>query len=318
MNRISIIIPHYNSWKMLRELLETIPKNGMYEIIVVDDHTKDNLKHLKKLSEQYPEVTFLLNDDNKKGAGAARNKGLQHASGAWLLFADADDKFLSDFTSILEPYLESDYEIVFFTPTSFFESKEADSLRHQTFERYIDEYLESEDVTKEYTMRFNFSPPWSKLVKRDLVERHGIKFDETKVANDVMFSAKIGNHAQQIIASRKKIYAVRQMAGSITSVVSEENFRIRFDVWVELINYMQDNIGIIEFKKMNISVIPQLLQVVQNRLGIRNIWYVIKQGINNKIPLIDKRIFNVEFILNSIKQQKKLKDSNKRTTINKL
>lgn len=317
MKNISIIIPHYNSWDLLPELLKTIPNYEMFEVIIVDDHSQENEEHFSKLKKQFPYVHFYVNDENKKGAGAARNKGLKIATGQWLLFADADDIFLPDFESVLEPYLISDYDLVFFTPTSFFENKTSDSLRHQTFERYINEYLESEDILKEHTLRYNFSPPWSKLIRRSIIEDNEIWFDETKVANDVMFSAKAGKHADKITATKDKIYAVRQTSGSITSVVSEENFRIRFNVWVNMVNYMQENINANDMERMNISAIPQLLQVFENKLGWRNVRYVMKKAKQNNIPLFDKRIFNPKFLVSSIMKQKKLIDSNQRTVIKK-
>lgn len=316
MKSLSIIIPHYNSWEMLSELLMTIPVREFIEVIVIDDHTKDNGEMLPKMQEEFPHVLFYISYENKKGAGAARNRGLDVATGEWLLFADADDKFLPDLLTKIEPYFKTDFDIVFYTPTSFFEDKEGDSLRHQTFERYINEYLASNQKSKELALRYNYSSPWSKLIRYQLVKEHNIQFDEVMVANDVMFSAKIGKYAEAITATGDKIYAVRQTAGSITSVVSEKNFRARFDIWINMVNYMQENIYPIEFKEMNISVIPKLVEVIQNKLGLRNLMYVLKSARKNSIAIIDKRIFNPKFLIQSFRKQKALAKSDKRTTIN--
>ena len=89
----SIIIPHKNIPKLLQRCLNSIPQRDDLEIIVVDDNSDPSIVDFG----QFPgagrsDVSFFF-DKSGKGAGRARNIGLQHAQGKWLLFADADDFF---------------------------------------------------------------------------------------------------------------------------------------------------------------------------------------------------------------------------------
>ena len=66
---------------------------------------------------------MLLNHRNiftreNKGAGYARNVGLSLAKGKWLLFADADDFFNLGFLNVLDNYIDSDNDIVYFSANS--------------------------------------------------------------------------------------------------------------------------------------------------------------------------------------------------------
>lgn len=60
------------------------------EIIYIDNNSTDNTRNiLLQLSEQDPRITIL--SESKKGAGAARNRGLAEARGDIISFLDVDD-----------------------------------------------------------------------------------------------------------------------------------------------------------------------------------------------------------------------------------
>ena len=83
----SIIIPHKNCPDLLKRLLDSIPERDDVQIIVVDDNSDEGKK--PSIDRKDTEV-ILLDAERSKGAGRARNVGLEHAEGKWLLFADAD------------------------------------------------------------------------------------------------------------------------------------------------------------------------------------------------------------------------------------
>ncbi|WP_305818591.1 glycosyltransferase family 2 protein [Photobacterium leiognathi] len=74
MNKLSIIVPHYNSLIKLERLLKSIPDNEKIETIVIDDNS-DIEESALNLTMKFPNVIFVLNDYGK-GPGSARNKGL--------------------------------------------------------------------------------------------------------------------------------------------------------------------------------------------------------------------------------------------------
>ena len=89
MKKLSIIIPVYNVEKYVGKCLESclnqdIPKNE-YEIIVVNDGTKDNSA---QVIEKYitPENNIRLIHRKNGGLSAARNTGLKEAKGEYIYF----------------------------------------------------------------------------------------------------------------------------------------------------------------------------------------------------------------------------------------
>ena len=51
------------------------------------------------------------------------------------------------------------------------------------------------------------------MVRRDFMEEHGILFDETRVSNDVMFSARVGFHMKNFAVDENVLYIITRGAG---------------------------------------------------------------------------------------------------------
>lgn len=97
MKTISVIIPAYNSQETIREALESIVKQGDYkfEIIVVDDGSSDATKlKVDEFLKEFPKTNVRYFFQKNKGVSAARNFGLQKATGAYIAFLDSDDAWL--------------------------------------------------------------------------------------------------------------------------------------------------------------------------------------------------------------------------------
>lgn len=110
----SIIIPHKNIPDLLRRCLDSIPQRPDIQIIVVDDNScsdKVDFAHFPGREREGVEIVYTREG---LGAGYARNVGLRHAKGRWLLFADADDYFLPDFLEMADRYKDSDLELIVF------------------------------------------------------------------------------------------------------------------------------------------------------------------------------------------------------------
>lgn len=87
--KFSIIIPTYNSEKYIENCLEKILKQTYknIEIIVVDDCSTDDTV---KMLEKYENIKIYKTKENSR-QGAARNIGLEHCIGDYILFIDSDD-----------------------------------------------------------------------------------------------------------------------------------------------------------------------------------------------------------------------------------
>jgi glycosyltransferase involved in cell wall biosynthesis len=89
-NSVSVVIPAKNVAAYVGETLASALAQGeVGEVIVVDDGSTDNTTAIIRAIHD-PRLRLMANDST--GVSAARNLGARHASGAWLLFLDADDR----------------------------------------------------------------------------------------------------------------------------------------------------------------------------------------------------------------------------------
>ncbi len=228
---LSIIIPHYNAPEELSRLLDSIGCRENVQILVVDDGSDRRLEELEACRRAHPQVLFLETESGKKGPGAARNAALPLAAGRWLLFADCDDLFLPGWYELLSPYLDSDCDLVYFAPVSR-RKDGGPSDRHARYAGLVDRYLNA-SYGGEEQLRGRFSVPWSKLVRSSLVEENHILFDEILYSADVMFSAKVGYHAERIAAVRTPFYCVIDREDSLSQARSGDVYLRRQKVYCE-------------------------------------------------------------------------------------
>lgn len=95
MIKISIIMPVYNCEMYLSQSINSVWKQSLYdwELLCIDDGSTDNsLEILRSFSEK--DVRIKVHTQSNRGAGAARNQGLQFAKGEFVAFLDADDYYL--------------------------------------------------------------------------------------------------------------------------------------------------------------------------------------------------------------------------------
>ncbi|MBH10640.1 MAG: glycosyl transferase, partial [Candidatus Marinimicrobia bacterium] len=87
---VSICIVTLNAWRLLKKCIDSIPSamgNLNYEVIIVDNHSKDNT--IRMLEHYYPQFTLIKNRINK-GYTAPMNQALKRAKGSYLLQLNPD------------------------------------------------------------------------------------------------------------------------------------------------------------------------------------------------------------------------------------
>ena len=122
MRKFSIVVPVCNSKATLPAALDSV-KNQTYcnwECICVDDGSADDSLHILKLYSQ-KDRRFKVYSQERRGVGAARNRGLDNVSGDWVLFLDADDLLRSDTLAVCDSVLNlsSNLDCVLFEGMKF-------------------------------------------------------------------------------------------------------------------------------------------------------------------------------------------------------
>jgi glycosyltransferase involved in cell wall biosynthesis len=113
--KLSVVIPVYNESATLRQVVErvlTVPFE--LELVCVDDGSTDGCQEiLAELQSLHPQVRVLLQPRNS-GKGAALRRGIQEASGDFVIIQDADLEYdPGDYPMLLEPLIQGSADVVF-------------------------------------------------------------------------------------------------------------------------------------------------------------------------------------------------------------
>ena len=237
---ISIIIPHFNKPDLLEKLLLSIPQDKIdIQTIVVDDQSETSyFNEVEKLKNKY---NFeLYQNQIQKSAGLCRNLGLQKAKNTWIIFADGDDYFTDGFYNKVSKYFDKKIDVVFFPPTSQYLDTGKTADRHISFRKIIQDYLNDKNKNNEFLLRYNFISTWSKMMKKEFMNKHSIKFDEGPMgAEDVLMSTKIGFFMKYFDVCSEVIYCLITRHGSSTQVLNQVQFDIRLNARISRINFLK-------------------------------------------------------------------------------
>lgn len=183
---VSIIIPAYQSAGTIAEAVNSALAQTFkdIEIIIIDDGSTDNLA--EALEQFFGQIIYLRQDN--KGASAARNEGIRHASGEIIAFLDADDIWLPEKLALQLPLFEKDPRVGAVFGNVFFLSR--GRIQSKT---YFDLYTPFRGNIFLELFTQNFIPMPSVLVRRKVLEQVGL-FDESCHAEDYRLWLQIANY----------------------------------------------------------------------------------------------------------------------------
>lgn len=98
--QISVVIPLYNKEAEIERALKSVISQSLtpHEIIVVDDGSTDaSAQIVREVIESHPEHNIRLVSQENRGVSAARNRGIEEATGEYVAFLDGDDYYLSGY-----------------------------------------------------------------------------------------------------------------------------------------------------------------------------------------------------------------------------
>jgi glycosyltransferase involved in cell wall biosynthesis len=268
---LSIIIPHHNQPELLEIALRSIGNNPLTQIIVIDDHSSEDLVQLQKLKQDplFAHVLFLENPLGKRGPGCARHLGIENAIGKYIMMVDADDYLEPGYHKILEPYLDSELDLICFTPVSRLMGTNEGAHRVDKYIKLIADYLRYPCEKTEDSIRFTFYITPSKLYKRSMIEEHHIRYDETMVSEDVMFSTRVGAYAKTIACSKEVIYCATRSANSLTMTQNKQTYDTRFKILLIQHAFIKEKIGYKRYKKLDLPSLIFIVNAFTYHLGLR-------------------------------------------------
>lgn len=226
MIHISVIVPFFNVENYIGRcvdcLLNQTIKEEM-EFIFVDDGSTDKSRRILedkiKATVGTNKIVKIITHPYNKGLPAARNSGLDEASGNYVIHFDSDDYMeLNMLESMYFKCLKNNADIAICDYYLSYSDREH-VVRHNTYTSHkeiIEKILRGE-------IRYNV---WNKLVKRSLYHLTGTRFpDGYSMGEDTTMIRLLANAQSIIFVSQPLYHYVQYNAASITKKITAIHFR---------------------------------------------------------------------------------------------
>lgn len=273
---LSIIMPIYNTKEYLNESLNSIinQSNPNFELILIDDgSTDDSLQYAENILST-TSICYKLIKKKNGGVSSARNKGIDLATGKYVLFLDSDDIINLDLVKEIESkQLEGKYDLIAFGYNKVSNNKVIWEYRQQY--DYIEQDSNSKQVLNEF-LEYKIHLCVSNIVylksflyKNDLKYLLGCHNGE-----DQNFIIKSLIKCNSIGSIHKVLMSYNQRETSISYSTSIKRLTI-IEAYQDLINYMVKN-------NLSSEILSKIKYERFANNAITNLWYVARDKNNKK------------------------------------
>ncbi|MCC8073748.1 MAG: glycosyltransferase [Clostridiales bacterium] len=232
-NKISIIIPAYNSAKFIENTINSVLQQTYknFEIIVVNDGSSDNtLEVLENLRNRDNRIIII--SQKNSGVSAARNTGLLNATGEFITFVDSDDSLPKNALETLVDKMKDDVDFVIGS--------------HNEVKLTKKPHLETPSQYNKKTIKDNFREfdrviwwPWGKLFRKSIIEKNNLSYDtsisygEDHIFN-LLYSKYINN---KIVVTDKIVYNYYFFRGGLCSKYYPDMHKMQKYVYLKIADY---------------------------------------------------------------------------------
>lgn len=211
--RFSVIIPFYNCGdKIENNVCHLIQQDyHNFEIIFVNDCSTDNsLVYLENLLLNHPSLNCkIYTTETNSGPGVARNIGIKHAKGEYVIFIDADDWIEKDALMKLDKYLlGKEYDLICFDYYKVFNNKK------QINKSYFFPYGE---LSPSKLLSICNNGVTRKLIKKELFQNNKIEFPKWRNGEDIYVEIKLISSSKRILYVNETIYNYFQNINSLSN-----------------------------------------------------------------------------------------------------
>lgn len=208
MPKFSIIIPVYNVEKYLKKCLDSVFNQTYkdYEVIVVNDGTKDNSMDIVK------DYNVKVINQKNQGLSAARNAGVKVATGDYLIFLDSDDYWEKNLLKELSKFLKNNPDLVRFQINEVYEDGRVIPYQEESFTN-----LSGPDAFKKIVKYHFVENAWCYAISKKYYLENKFEFKTGTIHEDFGLIPLIIMKAKRVNSINYLGYNYLQRQGSIMS-----------------------------------------------------------------------------------------------------
>lgn len=243
--KVSIIIPLYNVAPYIKRCLDSVAAQtyiGDMECILVDDCGTDNsLGIARKWIDNYTGRIkfFIFCHTSNQGLSAARNTGIQVATGEYVYFLDSDDAITPECINILVG-LAYKYPHADFIQGNT--KQGPPGLITYPFRVDAPEHTADNILKSKLILTYTMITACNKLIKKTFISANGLFFPIGIVHEDVYWLYFVEKHTKEVAFTNRGTYCYYANENSIMNNSSDENVNRRISGYTVSINAMTDDV----------------------------------------------------------------------------
>ena len=239
--KFSIIVPVYNAEKYVCKCMRSLIDQtyGNYEVIIVDDGSKDKSVDVIQAFLQGNQKFRLVRQENK-GSGGARNTGVEYATGDYIVFIDGDDYVKTTFLERVACVLLKNENLDILCYDIEEVNEQGLTLRVLQMNEGLRNITNATETPKLLTIN---PSPCNKLFRREFYLQTNVRFPENTLYEDTVTPRVLLACAKQVGFTEETFYYYVQHQGSCTHLKPSPRC-------LDIIKVMDELVGI--FKAKNI------------------------------------------------------------------
>ncbi len=300
---ISIIVPIYKVEAYLLACLESIQKQTYthFEVLLINDGSPDNSESIcLDFSQKDPRFKYFYKENG--GVSIARNLGLEHATGKWIVFVDSDDTVEENY---LRDFINNSVDDSVLVLQDF--RKIDDTKITRKVQQYKSESILLPSELNKFISNYKFTQGylWNKLFNHSIIKTNNLTFDkELNLCEDEIFYLSYIKFIHKIIVIEADNYNYINRESSLTSKVPQ------FEAQIIYLKYFD---RFLDLLKININI--EKYTTYKRRKDLFNFYYLLFTVVlkgnytfkekKNYLKKIQRKYPNISYPLHSEKSTKR-------------
>ena len=240
--KFSVIMPTYGVGDYITDALGCISMQTYdnFEVIIVDDCSPDNSGEVAKAFTQRDDRFYYVKHDVNKGVSEARNTGIDHATGDYILFLDPDDLYERNLLRVCAAALERNpVDLLVYSFTEDYRNYESGKIEYRkciSLEQmdYDDDMVSTKDPATIHKMAMQMEAitmlgyPWNKCYKASIIKENGLKYQQIKHVEDILFNCDFLDYTTSLTVLNDVLYHYRnQGQARLTGGAIDDYFKLQ-------------------------------------------------------------------------------------------
>ena len=210
-----------------------------FEVIIVDDCSPDSSGDIARGYMERDDRFYYVKHETTQGVSAARNTGIEHATGDYILFLDPDDLYERNLLRVCAAALERNpVDLLVFSFTEDYRNAagKIEFMKGITLDMmdYDDDMVTTSDAATIHKMAMQMEAitmlgyPWNKCYKTSIIKENNLQYQKIKHVEDILFNCDFLDYTTSLTVLNDVLYHYRNQGQvRLTGGEIEDYFKLQ-------------------------------------------------------------------------------------------